>query len=234
MNKKHKGITLCHLGKIKKGLEVLKKEVRTRQKSPEYWNHVSLCYFLDKNIPKAEFYINIALQKSKHKDPASLNNLGVIRLHQNNPEEAMLLFQKSHKLKRRMISPQFNLSQIYLSYNHHKKALDLLKNLLRKSPKDTDILMGIASAYLMQGKINKSLSYLNQIPSHSKQREDVLFIRILTLFQNKKYRQARDLLFIGPKSKYKNIRASKYLLKKIINDKIDDLENKKKTTQGKA
>ncbi len=225
-DKRYSHLSLCYQGDIEEGLAALKDELEDQKKNPDYWNQVGMCYFLQKNYPKAEFYFNLSLdQKSNRYFAPAINNLGILKLKDRHYEEAIELFKKAKGRNHKV--PLFNLSQVYLEFNLIDKALVVLEDLRREIKTDPDLLFSLASGYLMKGNTKKAANYLGQIPSQFRKREDVSLINAITLYEQKKYYAAKDVLNDQNFVNYYPIKKSARKLEDLVDFEIERIEKAK-------
>ncbi len=156
--------SLCYQKKNKRAELVMNKIYKRYQNHPGYWNQVGTCYFLEGHLRKALLYYNKSRSLSKKYAPP-INNLGVIYQRQGFEQKALLAFKKARGLNSFSLTPVFNLAQMYLKYGFSKRARSLFLTLFRKSPQDVDVLNGLATSYLLDHNIFKSVEFFSKIPS---------------------------------------------------------------------
>lgn len=173
--KAQKPLALCHAGRYNEGLELLKQKLDKNLNNYEYWNSLGICYFLDKEYPKARTYFNLALASAKKKKDKAivLNNISLIYLKKEKYYEGKDYLAKSIELDKRALTPRFNLAQIYLKFGSYSNAKSELELLIRKNSRDIDILGALGHLNLMTGKYKTALSYYNKIPATYKSRDDI-------------------------------------------------------------
>lgn len=219
-------LSLCYQGEIEEGLEKLKDNLESQKKDPDYWNQVGMCYFLKDNYPKAEFYFNLSLQQRNNRFFApAINNLGILKLKDRHYEEAIEMFKKARGKGHKV--PLFNLAQVYLEFNLIDKALVVLEDLKKDIKDDPDLLFSLASGYLMKGNTKLAASYLDQIPSQFRKREDVSLINAITLYEQNKFYAAKDILDQQNFINYYPMKKSARKLEDLVNAEIERIEKAK-------
>jgi predicted Zn-dependent protease len=230
----YKAQALCHEGQIKEGLKLLQRQTKTRKKEPMFFNEIGMCYFLSGNDAKAEYFFHLSLSKARKSHfPTALNNLGVLKLKNRHYQEALDLFTSSTKRRSKIISPLFNKAQVYLEFNLADSALPLLIELNKKGQQDPDILLSLANAYLLKGQTAQALAIIKKIPNNFGSRDDVGLARAIALYESKKYGQAKELLDEQQFGRYLPIKRSARKLQKLVNAKIEEIENAQKAIEAK-
>ncbi len=216
---------LCHEEKPQEGLKLLQAQTKERKKDPSFYNEIGMCFFLAEDYPKAEYFFNLSLSKAakSHFAPA-LNNLGVLKLKRRHYQEALKYFKTALKRRSKMISPLFNMAQVYLEFNLADSALPLLLNLNKQGPQDPDILLSLANTYLLKGKTSQALKTIEEIPSNFSGRDDIGLARAIALYEAKKYPAAKELLENQQFGRYLPIKRSAKRLQKLVDMKIEAIE----------
>ncbi len=169
-------VLACHNREYKKGLDGLRSNYKTRKDDPDYWNHIGTCYYLKSNYLKADFYYKLAIATASKKGqqyPSATNNLGVISLKQGHIQESFDYFKKAIKQTPELLSPKFNLAQLYLQFNHLYHAQKLLAPLYRKSSSDIDVSYSLGSLYLQKNDIKVALNAFMEINKKLRTRTDI-------------------------------------------------------------
>ena len=156
--------SMCYAREFKRAFISIDNLYRRYQKHPGYWNQVGTCYLLRNELRKANLFYKQALKYNKHYAPA-YNNIGNIHIRRKEYEKALAAFKKAHELKKNALTPAFNLAQIYLNFGVVNKAQELLLNIENQKGGDSSVWGALATAYLFQGNITKSLSYFERIPA---------------------------------------------------------------------
>jgi tetratricopeptide (TPR) repeat protein len=199
-----------------------------------FFNEIGMCYFLGGREAKTEYYFQLSLTKARkaHFAPA-INNLGVLKLKNRHYQEALSLFKQAAKKGGSIISPLFNMAQIYLEFNLADAALPILVSLNKKGSGDPDILLSLANVYLLKGQTNEALKMINSIPSNFSKRDDVGLARAIALFESKQYNEAKELLAEQQFGRYLPIKRSARRLQKLVNKKIEEIERLQKAIEEK-
>lgn len=227
-NTPYTALAKCHEGDTKEGLKELQQQTQKQKKNPEFWNQVGMCYFLQRDMVKAEYFFQFSLDMTKRKDFApALNNLGTIKLKQGHYEMALSYFQKATS-KVKLKVPLFNQAQIYLQFNLLDKAQTILEALNAQNYKDPDILLGLGSVYLMQGDTKRSLQTLKTIPTQYQDREDVTLMRALGLYEEKRIPEVYELLKDYNFTHYVPLKRSARSLEKLVRVEMKKIEEAQK------
>lgn len=215
----------CHAGDIKKGLNLLQKKMKGLKKNPEYWNQVGMCYFLDENYTKAEYFFDLSLAQVRRGNFApAINNLGVLKLKQRHYEEALNLFKKATGKRERHQVPLFNQAQVYLQFNLLDQARPILEKMAKHSKDDPDVLFSLGSVYLLKGETKKAVSIFGQIPDRYKNREDVTLVTAIGLYEQGKYYEAKEVLESQNFIDYVPLKRSAKKLALLVDQKIKAIE----------
>ncbi len=159
-----KAVGLCYIGKYDQAKKIFDSIYRSYFQNPSYWNQLGTCYYQQKKYSTANLYYLKALDYRKRYVPA-INNIGVVYFAQGDEQKALAAFRKAIKTGKSARTPRFNLSQIYLKYGMASKAQYHLLQLHTMKPSDADVAAAVATSYLMQGSLNKSLQYYSKIES---------------------------------------------------------------------
>lgn len=168
-------LSLCHNGEFKKAYKIAKSKLDKSLKNYSYWNQISTCYILEKKYTKARRFLDLALgtAKSKTQKASVLNNLGVIQLELKNFEEAKEYFKAAIKLSKKILTPRYNLAQIYLKFALYNPAKKQLEFLLNKNAQDIDFINSFAHLQLMSENYQKAITNFNKIPTAYRSRDDI-------------------------------------------------------------
>lgn len=224
INKSLSGVAHCHNGNIKKGKEILKKSLQENIKSPDYWNQVGTCYYLNHQLSKAEYFYQLSIQNSSLQSikyaPAH-NNLGVIFLKQRHFKAAYKEFKTALKINKSFQTPRYNLAHLYLQFGKNKKALQEFLLLSRSSPSDPGILAGLGTSYMLLGNLVKSLNYFSKIPRPFLGRPDIATHFAMALYLTKDYERAFLVLKGSQYTKIRSIRKAAKKLLSLIESKLE-------------
>ena len=192
----YEGLAKCHEGEHGEGLEQLRKQLAVKKDRPDYWNEVGLCYFMAKNYPIAAFYFDLAIKKSPKGRPyiPAFNNRGVLHLQLGHYQQAQELFKAAHKKNPKLKVPQFNLAQIYLRFYLLGPAKEILQKLHKENDQDVDVIHSLGSLYLLEGNLSRSEALFKSIPREFQERQDIAWVRALSYYQQKKYRETLKVL----------------------------------------
>lgn len=223
----YQALAKCYAGDIQEGLDILQAEMKTKKKSPEYWNQVGMCYFLKDNFTKAEYFFELSLAQARrvHFAPA-LNNLGVLKLKLRHYEDALTYFKKAAGRKEAHKVPLFNQAQVYLQFNLLDQAAPILEDLARSknNNNDPDLTFSLGSVYLLKGQTKKAFEIFNSIPEKYKNREDVTLVRAISLYEQGKFYEAREVLEGINFLNYVPLKRSAKKLALLVAEKIKAIE----------
>ena len=210
-------LSLCHNGEFKKAYKIVKSQLDKSIKSYAYWNQISTCYILQKKYTKARRFLDLALAtaKSKTQKASVLNNLGVIQLELKNFEEAKEYFKAAIKLSKKVLTPRYNLAQIYLKFALYQRANTQLEFLLNKNSQDIDFLNSYAHLQLMSKNYQKAVKHFNKIPKAYRSRDDVATNLGMSYFMLGKLDFAKKTLKNADKKDSFYVNAQSDILKKI-------------------
>lgn len=197
-----KAMLACHASKFIKGMGILEDEMQQNKNNPFYWNALGSCYLLSKNFSKALFFYNVGLeaasaQKSIDSNLAQAsiyNNIGLIHLQFKRYNEAYDMFTKSSSFSQTLITPQFNLAQLYVEFNFDDKALSLIKKLEAKNLNDIDLLYLKSVIYFKKNDYTNSLLELRKIKADYLNRSDIVGLYAYNLLLDKKLEEAKNII----------------------------------------
>jgi tetratricopeptide (TPR) repeat protein len=197
-----KAILACHANKFIKGMGLLEDQMQQNKSNPFYWNALGSCYFLSKEYSKALFFYNVGLeaisaQKNSDQNLAQasiLNNIGLIHLQFKRYNEAYDMFSRSLSLSQSLVTPQFNLAQLYVEFNLDDKALAILKPLETKKPNDIDLLYLKSVIFFKKKDYSNSLKELREIKKDYLNRADIVGLYAYNLILDKKLEEAKNII----------------------------------------
>ncbi len=228
-----KAMLACHAHKFIKGMGLLEQQMQQNKTNPFYWNALGSCYLLSQNFSKALFFYNVGLEAAgAQKNPdqnlaqASIyNNIGLIHLNFQRYNEAYDMFSKSLSFSQYLITPQFNLAQLYVEFNLDDKALAIVKSLETKNPNDIDLLYLKSLIYFRKNDFANSLNELKKIKSEYLNRADIVGLYAYNLLLDKKIEEAKSII---EKRSYANeFNERNKLISVKINDEIKEQKAKK-------
>lgn len=229
----------CHQKKIVKGLGILEEKMNSNKSNPYYWNALGTCYTLSQQFTKAQFYYELASEAIKKNTNSAnraaeamiANNMGLIFLNQNRPNEAFDSFKKASSIIPDFFTPEFNMAQIYLEFNQNNKALDILKKLEQKNGNDIDLLYCLSLVFFRLNDYEKSFNYISRIHSDYLNRPNIVGLYAYNLMKKNRLMEAKNIL-------EKRLYASEYNernenILEEINSKIKDNKDIKNVTAKK-
>ncbi len=229
------GVKECHIGDISKGLTKLKEQYNILKEDPEYWNHIGNCYFLDKNFEKAAFFYQISMETAKVKKikyPAVYNNLGVLSTKKRQFSQAFAYFNKALDINSSLLTPKFNLSQIYIKFGQLDKAKRHLDGLLKRSRNDVDVLASLGIVHLFKKQPKKSVEYFEKIGKEYISREDIAAYFAMALYEFGDVNKALKVLKEQDNPKLDEVKQISKNLKTKILKEIERLEKIKKEQEA--
>lgn len=183
---------LCYEKNFKDAEQLIKQSNQKYLKNPIFWNQVGTCFLLQKQRRKALLFYNKALAIMPDYAP-SLNNLGVMYMHEDDYSRALIAFQKARKSKEFSRTPRINLANLYVNFGLYDQAIKELNALYNVSKTDVDVLNLLAVAYLMQNDIKSSLGYYKQIPKNFLEEPRFGINYSLALYLDNKEEDAKDV-----------------------------------------
>ena len=124
--------------------------------------------------------------------------------------------------------PRFNLAQVFLEFNLVDKALIVLEDLHRSAQSDPDLLFSLASAYLMKGRTKNAMGILDKIPNEFREREDIALINAVTLYEQRNYYAAKEVLEATTFLSYYPLKKSAQKLTDLVEAEIARIEKENK------
>ena len=123
------------------------------------------------------------------KSPEAHNNLGMSYLSLGKPQEAVIEFQASVVLDHKNVSALSNLGRAQLELKQTSAAIDALLQAGKLSPRDPEIVLALAGAYLLARDPKKAEALLDVAGIH----EEILGVANHYVQQGD-YRRALDVL----------------------------------------
>lgn len=202
LNEISKAQAACHEEKYTKGKDILSERMQQEKNNPFYWSALGTCYYLQNQIPKANFYYDLAVEalktyKGQDKNLAESNidnNLGLIHLKFKRYNEAFDSFKKASNLAPNMLTPKINLAQVYLEFDQNDRAIDLLKSIETKTRNDVDVLYSLSLAYYRKGDFEKSFNAMIRINSNYLNRADIVGLYAMNLVKKNRFVDAKEIL----------------------------------------
>jgi predicted Zn-dependent protease len=149
-------------------------EYTQRAKSSQYWTEVGNCLAWHGEMREARFFLGLAtdLARSKQENAMVKNNLAVIYLRQGRVSRAYDLFREARELAPKLVTPSFNLAQLYVSQNMNQEALRILQQSPFRESQDPDVLHLMGVAHLQSGQSKPAGEFLTRIPASFHSRAD--------------------------------------------------------------
>ena len=232
-----KALLACHAKKFFKGMSLSENEMQQNKNNPFYWNALGSCYYLSENFTKALFFYNVGIEAAQTTNffdnslalASIYNNIGLIHLEYKRFNEAFDMFIKSSTISPSLITPHFNLAQLYVEFNFDDKALLILKNLEAKNPNDIDLLYLKSVVYFRKGNYTNSLAELKKIQQDYLNRADIVGLYAYNLLIDKKLEEAKNIMDRRTYANEYNERNK--LISEKINEEIKELKAKKTTSK---
>ncbi|MEI8347119.1 MAG: tetratricopeptide repeat protein [Pseudomonadota bacterium] len=224
----YKAVALCHQGRHKEGLAILKDDYKKFKNDPQYWNNLGTCYYLKGDPSKAEIYYRLGLASAvKQPNPMLENNLGVLYYQRGLYDEAYRQFKKSVGQDANILTSRFNLAVFYLRFGRWDEARDILVKLYKVNPADVDVLTTLATTYLYKNEIKNSLELFQKIPVEYRTRQDIAIFYALALYYKKDFANAEIVLGNMQNNKISELNDTLGQLKKMIEDGQQAMKERK-------
>ncbi len=164
----------CYQGDLKGFTQAARTEYAKGAKNARYWVWVGNCLAWHDELKEAGFYLGVAEGLAKGKDEEAMvkNNLGVIYLRVGRISRAYDMFTEARKLAPHMVTPAFNLAQLYVSQNLNQEALKVLSVAPFEKSNDAEVLHLRGLAFLQSGNIKSAAGELSKITGKFHARED--------------------------------------------------------------
>ncbi|XP_059801858.1 Bardet-Biedl syndrome 4 protein isoform X2 [Hypanus sabinus] len=131
-NLKQVARSLYLLGKHKAAIEVYSDAAKLNERDWEISHNLGVCFMHLKNFEKAQFYLNCALQSSKH--DLTFVVLGKLCLLEGNTEGAVEIYKKAVEFSPENADLLTTLGLLYLQLGMYQKAFEHLGNALTYNP----------------------------------------------------------------------------------------------------
>ena len=221
-------LSLCHNNKIAEGKETLLKVMTNEKTNPIYWNALGVCYYLNQENQKANFYFEIGLESiplykgadKKQAEAALLNNSSLIHISYARFNDAFSLLKKADTIAPEMFSVKLNLAQIFLEFKYDDQALIILNKLENARPGDFDLLYSMALIYSRKNEFEKALLYLAKIKEEKNKDADVAGLFAYNLFKTNQLNEA--LLLIEKRKSSDLFNDRNRMLEKVISSKLEE------------
>lgn len=232
-----KSLVLCREKDISEGKSRLEKVMTNEKANPLYWNALGICYSLENQPLKANFYYELGLEASalyksadrKFAEAALINNVGLIHLLHKRFNDAYVAFKKAEVLAPENFSIQLNQSQLFLEFKYDEKALNVLKKLESSRPGDMEVLYSLALVYSRKNEYEKALLSLAKINNELTVRPDISGILAYNLLQTNQLPEAMAVIDKRKNlDKYEEYNKRNKILEKEISAKLKEQSALKK------
>ena len=224
-DKLKKALVNCYKGNFSKGLSQLKSQLNENRTNHKYWLYLGNCYGLFGNMQKSNYYYDFALAGSNTIKAAVLNNRSLIAMRGHNFNEANALLLKAVKLAPNVKITKYNLAQLYIKFNHTKKARKLLVPYI-KSSTDTDLIFSMMAIELIENNLQSSKKWEEKFSDNDLKREDISLYRALLYFELKDYKNAKMALGMQRPTIIKEIQRASTELDERINVELKRIQIK--------
>jgi tetratricopeptide (TPR) repeat protein len=164
----------CYEGDLNTFTQKARQVYNKGAKTAQYWIWVSNCLVWNSELREARFFLTLAdgLAKTDTEKATIKNNMGIIYLRIGKVSQAYLSFQEAQKLAPHLVSPSFNLAQIYVQQNLNQEALKILNQPPFHKSQDPEVLHLTGLAHLQLKNLKLAGTYLEKISSKFYSRED--------------------------------------------------------------
>ncbi len=118
-------------------------------------------YFRSGQAPKA-LALAEKLVKSEPNNPGFHNLLGIVRVNSGSPTTAKAAFEQALKLSPNFTSPKLNLARLEIAGKSYDTATTRLNEILKREPKNTEVLYELATIAERQGKPAEVINWLGK------------------------------------------------------------------------
>lgn len=183
----------CYEKDFEKAFALIKSKSSSYKRNPIFWNQVGTCFMLKGERRKALLFYNKALEFKSSYSPA-YNNLGFMYKLDGEDQKALVAFTRSKKSNRYARTPLFNLGNLYLEYGLYNQAISTLTGLHNLDKKDTDVINGLAVAYLMKGNYSESKKFYKKLDPDLFEKPNFGINYAYLLYRQNKIHESRELL----------------------------------------
>ena len=200
-------------GELKKSETIMDEALKLNPNNPYFLNNMGITQHKLGNYILAEEYFLRGL-KIVPNYINILNNIGNLKKDLDQTNEALNYYKKSLSINPKVIQTLFNISICYQSLGNFDKAKNYLESLLKVDSKFTtaDRLISSMTKYTKgNNHLDTMKNKSNQLSLNNFQQANLFFALGKAYEDLKQYEQS-----------FKNYSQGNYLLKKIINFKIED------------
>lgn len=183
----------CYQNKFDEAFAIADQVYARYKNNTSYWNQIGTCYFLRNDYSKAILFYNKSRDLDKKFVPP-LNNLGVVYQKQGHYQKALAAFKLASDTNKFSVTPTYNLANLYLRFGTVGKALPIFNGLLKRSPKDVEVISALASAHLIKGDYQEAVAHYSKLDSREHRRPSVGLNYALALKMLNKTDEARSIL----------------------------------------
>jgi tetratricopeptide (TPR) repeat protein len=165
----------CYEGKYAAYLDDSQKKFIKSAKDFDYWMNLGNCLSWNQKWREARFFHGLALELAKTPKQQALtkNNIAVFYLNIGRIGAAFDLLSEAMELAPELVTPKFNLIQIYLSQNMPQEAMMLLNKPPFTGSNDFEVLHLKGLAHLEAQQIQLARNYLSAIDPRYHSRADI-------------------------------------------------------------
>ncbi len=156
------GVGLLKLGKQEKGVKILEQCITSRV-SPGYSAfELGIYWKSKKNLNQSEKFFNIAI-KTGYRQAESFAHLGDIYFAQKKFKTAEFYYKQSIYHSSIETSPYIKLASLYTYTDEYLKAKNIYAKLLKLSPGDWKVWMGMGKLYEKIGRVDSAVYAYNNV-----------------------------------------------------------------------
>lgn len=217
----NKSLSKCYSGNYNGALKDLQSSINLYRNNNKYWLYIGICYQLYGSQLKANYFYDYALSGSDDIKASILNNKALVALKSQNYEDAHTLLTKAIKLSPKSNVPKYNLAQVYIKFNHLKKARNLISPLIHKNPGDIDLILSMMTIELAEGNLEKAYSWSKRFSKDELKREDISLYVALLHYEMNSYEQAKAVIGGQRPTIIEEIKSATEVLTKKIDLELD-------------
>lgn len=154
------------------------------------------CSFWKGNKKEARLYYTLGLKATSSSTQKAIlyNNIGTTYYHEKHYQNALFYYQKSNNLAPQLLTPQFNLIELYLQFGLREKAGGHLSTLLSKKSSDFELKKAQANYELIGHRLPQTLKLFAQFSPDDLKKREIANYYAFALYLNGNRDEAKQIL----------------------------------------